>query len=82
MAWNVYYPVDFEAYENLSHKQFLPQVYYFMDGDVGSGGPNKIANLRWLSLQSYWILQTTTSNVVHQTEHWTEVRASFDKTLR
>ena len=27
----VYYPYDFEAHKNLSHKQFLIQVYYFMD---------------------------------------------------
>ena len=28
---SVYYPYDFEAHKNLSHKQFLIQVYYFMD---------------------------------------------------
>ena len=27
---SVYYPYDFEAHKNLSHKQFLIQVYYFM----------------------------------------------------
>ena len=34
MARNVYYPYDFEAYKNLSHKQFTISVYYFMDGAV------------------------------------------------
>ena len=29
MARNVYYPDDFEAHKNLSHKQFSPKVYYF-----------------------------------------------------
>ena len=28
---SVYYPYEFEAHKNLSHKQFLIQVYYFMD---------------------------------------------------
>ena len=28
---SVYYPYEFEAHENLSHKQFLIWVYYFMD---------------------------------------------------
>ena len=28
---SVYYPYDFEAHKNLSHRQFLIQVYYFMD---------------------------------------------------
>ena len=31
MARNLYYPCDFEAHKNLSHKQFSPKVYYFMD---------------------------------------------------
>ena len=31
MARNVYYPYDFEAHQNLSHKRFQIQVYYFMD---------------------------------------------------
>ena len=36
MARNVYYPYDFEAHRNLSHKQFQIKVYYFMDYAVGS----------------------------------------------
>ena len=28
---HMYYSYDFEAHKNLSHKQFLIQVYYFMD---------------------------------------------------
>ena len=32
MARNVYYPYDFEAHKNLSHKQFPIEVYYFMNG--------------------------------------------------
>ena len=34
MARSVYYPCDFEAHKNLSHKQFPISVYYFMDGAV------------------------------------------------
>ena len=34
MARNAYYPYDFEAHENLSHKQFSIWVYYFMDHAV------------------------------------------------
>ena len=34
MARNVYYPYDFEAHKNLSHKQFPISVYYFMDGAI------------------------------------------------
>ena len=32
MARNVYYTYDFETRKILSHKQFSPLVYYFMDG--------------------------------------------------
>ena len=34
MARRGYYPDDFAAHKNLFHKQFLPKVYYFMDGAV------------------------------------------------
>ena len=34
MARNVYYPYDFEAHKNLSHKQFPIKVHYFLDHDV------------------------------------------------
>ena len=33
-ARNVYYPYDFEAHKNLSHKQFALSVNYFMDTPV------------------------------------------------
>ena len=29
--YNVYYPDDFEAHKNIFHKQFLIEVYFFMD---------------------------------------------------
>ena len=39
---SVYYPYDFEAHKNLSHKQFLIQVYYFMDYAVNRSHVEKI----------------------------------------
>ena len=36
MARNVYYQYVFEGHENLSHKQFPIQVYYFMDHAVST----------------------------------------------
>ena len=44
---SVYYPYDFEAHKNLSHKQFLIQVYYFMDYAVIGTRYNKIQVLPW-----------------------------------
>ena len=34
MAQKVYYPDDFEAHKNLSHKRFPISVFYLMNGAV------------------------------------------------
>ena len=47
---SVYYPYDFEAHKNLSHKQFLIQVYYFMDYAVAGFGEG-LGHCRTLNFQ-------------------------------
>ena len=46
MARNVYYPYDFEAHKNLSHKQFPISVYYFIDGAVVPGKTARSNNFK------------------------------------
>ena len=49
MARNVYYPDDFDAHKNISHKLFPISVFYFMDYAVSSG-----QELLPLSLRGRW----------------------------
>ena len=66
MARNVYYPDDFEAHKNLSHKQFSLFVYYFMDVVVVYYCPISCCN-NWKDNRRYiWDANQTERNIYGQ----------------
>ena len=59
LARNMYYPDDFEAHKNLSHKQFTISVCYFIDGAA--------INLKF-PIKHEWIFARIRKAGVHSTK--------------